>query len=1052
MIQSNQKTSLLVPYQLPQFIRDDPNYANFVLFLQAYYEWMEQQDNTLDVAKSLLTDMDVDTTTSQFLEYFINDFMSFFPKNILSDKAKAIKLAKELYQSKGTPASYKFLFRVLYNSEVDLFYTKDAVLKASSGNWYVSRSLKLATSDPNFLNIQNLRVFGNISKSIATVETAIFDGLKTEVFISNIERLFQTGESVTVVDSNNQIVYFLNGSIVPSGTIGAESLTAVLVGQISQVKIDPNNRGLTYVSGDPVVVYGGLNPKSLNPPVGAIVQVGTVTSGGLQDVQVVSGGYGYTFSPANNTIGGANTYLYFTNVSGTSPKSPIVIVGSVDPTGIANVTFIPTDSIQLKQNHYIGNIAGSSGANTLGPTGLYTQQSYQFANNLSANANTTLANAFTFTGFSTYPISSVIVQNQGGGLLSQPTLQAVSEYTTDVYSQTTLSNLGILRPIQIINPGTGYSANDKIAFLGGSGYGAYANVTSVDENGAILSVSYVSNTRNQMTLGGMGYQSVLPIVVVANNATGKITTSNTSNVVTGSGTSFTNQFSNGALVVSNTNIILGTVQYVVNANSLILTTNSSSSLVANSFYLGTAILGVSGILGTGATFSQTFDRVGSITSFNILENGEDYVSAPKVSLKVQDLIVSNVSINILPNRDDKIYQGANINTATYIAYVDSITPLQNFADSNKNIYQLRVYNYSSKPVISSLLKIDSLGASLSLVGNYTTNHNTTFANDSSDPRFDSANGVITYGDGNALGSATFLNGLVVGNGQYLNSTGQPSSFDVLQSTDYNNYTYEITVSKEIEKYREVLLNLLHPAGLKVIGRIAMTSNNKMNFYTQDALVSGHTLGYYVGAAATASIARGTSTTPSNNIVSLNNLYGANITTIFTANSSVISFTYGTKPTDVVKSLVVGVNNSANTITIQDNVWTYFANVAVVSATNGNNQVINIKSLTYSYNTVNGGVYSNTAYPVIDTIRIGDTVSVNGSAQTVVIFNSPYTSVTLSGPLNNGANGLLSVSRSFTSLYNNVQIFGPVGTQYFAELGTETGDTLITESGQTLLIG
>jgi len=1051
MIQSNQKTSLLVPYQLPQFIRDDPNYANFVLFLQAYYEWMEQQNNTLDSAKSILTNMDVDTTTSDFLQYFVNDFMSYFPQNILADKTKAIKLAKQLYQSKGTPASYQFLFRVLYNSEVDLFYTKDAVLKASSGKWYVAKSLKLATSDPNFLKIQNLRVFGNISKSIATVETAIFDGLKTEVFISNIERLFQSGESVTVVDSNNQIVYFLNGSIVPAGTVGSESLTAVIVGQISQVKIDPDNRGLTYVGGDPVVVYGGLNPKNPNP-LGATVQVGSVTSGGLQDVQLVTGGFGYTTSTPNNIIGGANTYMQFTNIVGTSAKAPVVTVGSLDPTGIANVTFIPTDSIQLKQNHYIGNIAGSSGANTLGSTGLYTQQAYQFANNLSANANTTLANAFTFTGFSTFPISSVIVQNQGGGLLSQPTLQAISEYTTDVYSQTILSNLGILAPIQIINPGTGYSANDKIAFLGGSGYGAYANVTSVAANGAILSIGYISNTLNKITLGGMGYQSVLPTVVVANVATGNVTTSNTSNVVTGNGTSFLTQFSNGALLVSNTNIILGTIQSVVNANSMILTTNASTNLVANSFYLGTAILGVSGILGTGATFSQTFDRVGSITSFNILENGEDYVSAPSVSLKVQDLIVSNVIIGLLPSRGNKIYQGANINTATYIAYVDSILPLQNYADSTKNIYQLRVYNYNSKPVISSPLKIDSSGSALSLVSNYTTNHNTTFANDSTDPRFDSANGVITYGDGNALGSATFLNGLVISNGQYLDSAGQPSSFDVIQSTDYNNYTYQITVSKEIEKYREVLLNLLHPAGLKVIGRIAMTSNNKVNFYTKDALVSGHTLGYYAGVAATASISNGSATTPSNNIVTLNNLYGANAANIFTANSSVISFTYGTRPTDVIKSLVVSVNGTANTITLQDNVWTYFANVAVVSHTNGNNQVINIKSLTYSYNTVNGGVYSNTAYPVIDTIRVGDTVSVNGSAQTVVTFNSPYTSVTLSGPLKNGANGLLSVSRSFTSLYNNVQIFGPVGTQYFAELGTETGDTLITESGQTLLIG
>ena len=74
MIQSNQKTSLLVPYQLPKFISEDPSYANFILFLQAYYEWLEQEGNVLDSTKSIMSNLDVDTTSEQFLQYFLNDF------------------------------------------------------------------------------------------------------------------------------------------------------------------------------------------------------------------------------------------------------------------------------------------------------------------------------------------------------------------------------------------------------------------------------------------------------------------------------------------------------------------------------------------------------------------------------------------------------------------------------------------------------------------------------------------------------------------------------------------------------------------------------------------------------------------------------------------------------------------------------------------------------------------------------------------------------------------------------------------------------------------
>ena len=54
MITNGQKTSILVPYQLPEFIRDNPDYENFVLFLQAYYEWLESPDaaNTLNSVAS----------------------------------------------------------------------------------------------------------------------------------------------------------------------------------------------------------------------------------------------------------------------------------------------------------------------------------------------------------------------------------------------------------------------------------------------------------------------------------------------------------------------------------------------------------------------------------------------------------------------------------------------------------------------------------------------------------------------------------------------------------------------------------------------------------------------------------------------------------------------------------------------------------------------------------------------------------------------------------------------------------------------------------------
>jgi hypothetical protein len=118
--------------------------------------------------------------------------------------------------------------------------------------------------------------------------------------------------------------------------------------------------------------------------------------------------------------------------------------------------------------------------------------------------------------------------------------------------------------------------------------------------------------------------------------------------------------------------------------------------------------------------------------------------------------------------------------------------------------------------------------------------------------------------------------LVISQGQYLDTTGQPSSFDVLQSEIYNNFTYQITLDAEIAKYRDTLLNLVHPAGMKVIGRYAMKSNSDMMFTAESALESGQPLGYYTGDTGSFVTMSSTWENASNNIVTFNALVGANL--------------------------------------------------------------------------------------------------------------------------------------------------------------------------------
>lgn len=936
MIKNGYKTSNLVPSQLPEFVRDDPAYEKFVLFVKSYYEWMEQNGQITDRTKNLLNYKDIDETSAEFLKYFYDEFLSYFPADIVADKTKVVKHARQLYQSKGTQDSFKFLFRVLFNSEVEFFNTKDAVLKASSGKWYVAKSLKLASNDVNFLNCINYRIFGETSKSIATIENAVLSGNKILLFISDIQRLFESGEFVRVVDSNNQDVLMEDGEIH----------RAKIVGQISRLQINPNNRGLLYRPGDPIVVYGGLNS---NTGIGATATVGETTAGSIQRVKLETGGFGYRENP--------NTIITLTNAPGA-----VVEVSGLNPAanGVSNVAFIPTDIISLKAGVKIG------------------ANNFFFSNATTSNANTTLAKTFNFTGFTTYPISSVVVKNSGGGITQTPSIEASSQYRTDDSTKFgNLKNLGILGPIQIVNGGQGYQINDLILFAGGNGYGANAKVLSVGANGDITKVEYTfDSTILRYPLGGMGYRfDSLPLLSVA-----------------------------------------------------------SANVAASN-----ASLYVPGILGDGATFSSIVDRVGSITSIVINNPGEDYVATPNVSLKVQDIVISNTNILILPKSGDIVYQGESSSNSTYRATVYSTSVLSPNGDPTQSLYKLRVYDYSSIPNPSNFLKIDGLSDTLIISQAYNTINSAS--------RFGST-GVITYGDGTAKATATFLNGLVISQGQYLDTTGQPSSFDVLQNENYNNYTYQITVEKEIAKYRETLLNLLHPTGMKVIGRYAMKSNAEHKIEQTSQLYKGYPLFHYT--LKTSSYA--TMNTSWSN-------YSSNTISVFNLNNDIPLNTFVDSNTFIllrmsngfqVESPVLSVDQPNNKITIIDSIWLTYPNVAYITANSGSD-VINITSVTNSYDIINNGEYSDPKYPIKDIVFAGDKILVANNGEKVVAgVDYLNGKITLTTPLTNSSISLMSVLR--TANTNDVILYGPALDRLWPQLVTQESYNLITQDDSLITVG
>lgn len=974
MILNNHKTSLLVPQQLPEFIRDDVNYQTFVTFLQSYYEWLEtaQSANSANsiatisgegvsyASKNLPTYYDIDSTLDGFVDYFLNDFLPYIPSDALADKRKLLKISQELYKTKGTPASYQFLFRTLFNSSAEIFQTSDTTLKVSDGKWVVTKSLKIDSLDTNWLLINNLRVFGETTKSYATVDYGTVTGTKTEIFISNIERLFNSGEFIRVVDNNNQDVYFYNnqiyiqnsGIVIPSE---ATTLRGKIVGVISQINIQPQNQGLYYNSGDPVVIVGGLNSNIANPS-GATAQIGTTSSGSIRSILVTNPSNGYQLAP--------NSSITFSGGGGTGSVAEISLL---DTSKLTSVGFIVGNTLGLANNVVIGNTSNPATYNVA-----------TFAHPGVSNTNSKFIDAFKFLSFPVGPIASVKVDITGTGYSSIPVVEAHSLYNTDLNS-TELKNLGMLQPISIVSGGTAYANNDTIAIVGGSGQGAYANIV-VNSTGTIVHANYVFSSANSIItypLGGLGYKSSdLPQVVI------------------------------------------------------------------NTQYGSGAVLTIPGIMGDGAILSPAADKIGSVQTITITNPGEDYISTPLVYLNVEDISISNVSGTNSIQSGDVVYQGNTYSTSTYSANLNffiktSIDPTGNSAN---DIYTIRVYNYVGVYNDSLNLHIDRTIAN--------TTHQLTFK-----PNYSFINKVgqptsfIKYGDGNAKAKASFLNGLIVGQGKYLNEDGQPSSLGlVLESIDYNKFTYVLSVEESLNRYKNIVLDLLHPSGTRLIGRNLIRSFNNFNLSTVQSGDVGLPLADVAGSAAYATLTvDGIKTAASNNIIKLTNVIAGNIGNTIATNS-IVYFS----STNNVKfySTVIKVDYANNQLIMKDSVFLTYPNVAVGYA-NASSNVINITSVTGQFDGNFGDYDAMTRANNI--IYVGDSVSLNSGPYYKVtnVFANGNISVANNtfGPINNA---LITVNKNANT--QSVLVYDVIGLYNYPELTTESGYSIITESGNLLLVG
>ena len=84
----------------------------------------------------------------------------------------------------------------------------------------------------------------------------------------------------------------------------------------------------------------------------------------------------------------------------------------------------------------------------------------------------------------------------------------------------------------------------------------------------------------------------------------------------------------------------------------------------------------------------------------------------------------------------------------------------------------------------------------------------------------------SIGDGTAQATATIITGAYSYPGRYINDDGHLSSYNFIQDRDYyQTFSYVVKLKQSIEKYRQAMKSLIHPAGMKLYGEYLTQDEN-----------------------------------------------------------------------------------------------------------------------------------------------------------------------------------------------------------------------------------
>jgi hypothetical protein len=663
-------TSILVNSQVPEFVREE--YPLFITFLEAYYEFLETKqpgelNDLTQQAKNLRYLSDVDFALDQFENSFFNSFAALLPRDVAVDKEFLIKNVLPLYLSKGNEASFKLLFRMLFNDEVAILQPRNNILRASDGKWTVDNILRIETDVRSVYTGDGSNSTFILAQTSGSGEIDVYvDGvLKTEDVDYFIRKETRKVVFVTPPAANTSVKIFydnfditlLNNRKVTGSTSGA---TALIERAVKRIITDRLNFGLPFelFIDSRTLISNFTNGETIVSDIvdsnGVLINLEADTFSILTKINVIDGGANYNVGDPVTVVGGGATTAATAEVESITDGFSDRIVINYGGAGFKTASIISSDASLLpgvitgavdavNTSHYTANSYNVLGVDIIQPYENVTIDAidYGFPAAPTENANTRIVDALTnllvtdlgpmtnaIVLFSNVSTNTTALDSEGARYIASNTFYDIKDFRS-------------IGRIDVYNGGTGYAIGDEILFgPDPSGTGAAAAVKTVDGSGAVLTIEIqppriggtanVLNNTVEIIGTGTDFTTDLQVgdkIVIRSQErfVNAITSSTTANVNVAfswtDGTTYANNYRVGSFARG----LVGGTNYTQSVFPTVTVSTDSGGAGAN--------IAITSLMGDGESLEAIADQIaGSITSIRLLTGGVGYQYIPEVDL------------------------------------------------------------------------------------------------------------------------------------------------------------------------------------------------------------------------------------------------------------------------------------------------------------------------------------------------------------------------------------------------------------------------------------